>query len=72
MTTIATLQADPHSMLGRMFSGEHPVLRDQDGSFVIDRDGRHFHHIRNYLRDFSVPMGLSRVERIELLKEVDF
>lgn len=59
-------------MLGRMFSGEHPVLRDEDGSFVIDRDGRHFHHILNYLRDGSVPIGLTRVERLELLRELDF
>eukprot|EP00928_Gymnodinium_smaydae_P042756 TRINITY_DN28758_c0_g1_i1.p1 TRINITY_DN28758_c0_g1~~TRINITY_DN28758_c0_g1_i1.p1 ORF type:complete len:277 (+),score=54.69 TRINITY_DN28758_c0_g1_i1:82-912(+) len=72
MTTLATLRAEPGSMLGRMFSGEHPVLRDVDGSFVIDRDGRHFHHILNYLRDGSVPIGLSRVDRIELLREIDF
>eukprot|EP00929_Paragymnodinium_shiwhaense_P117165 TRINITY_DN8743_c0_g1_i1.p1 TRINITY_DN8743_c0_g1~~TRINITY_DN8743_c0_g1_i1.p1 ORF type:complete len:283 (+),score=13.27 TRINITY_DN8743_c0_g1_i1:132-980(+) len=71
-TTLGTLQADPQSMLGRMFSGEHPVLQDEDGSFVIDRDGRHFHHLLNYLRDGSVPIGLSRVERIELLREVDY
>mmetsp|Transcript_23387 Transcript_23387/g.79227 ORF Transcript_23387/g.79227 Transcript_23387/m.79227 type:complete len:270 (-) Transcript_23387:168-977(-) len=72
MTTIATLRADPNSMLGRMFSGDHPILRDDDGAFVIDRDGRHFHHILNYLRDGSVPIGLSRVDRIELLKDIDF
>merc|ERR1719401_2739647 len=72
MTTLCTLRADPSSMLGRMFSGEHPVLRDDDGSFVIDRDGRHMHHILNYLRDGSVPIGLSRVDRIELLREIDF
>jgi len=72
MTTIGTLQTDPSSMLGRMFSGEHPVLRDNDGSFIIDRDGRHFHHILNFLRDGSVPIGLSRVDRLELLREADF
>lgn len=72
MTTLATLRADPNSMLGRMFSGEHPVMRDEDGSFVIDRDGRLFHHILNYLRDGSVPIGLTRVERLELLRELDF
>jgi len=72
VTTAQTLTANPGSMLGRMFSGDHPILRDQDSSFIIDRDGRHFHHILNYLRDGSVPIGLSRVERIELLREVDF
>mmetsp|Transcript_40188 Transcript_40188/g.92376 ORF Transcript_40188/g.92376 Transcript_40188/m.92376 type:complete len:269 (+) Transcript_40188:58-864(+) len=72
MTTLTTLRADPSSMLGRMFSGSHPVLRDKDGSFVLDRDGRHFHHVLNFLRDGSVPIGLSRVDRLELLREVDF
>jgi BTB/POZ domain-containing adapter for CUL3-mediated RhoA degradation protein len=72
MTTIATLRSDQNSMLGRMFSGDHPILLDEDGSFVVDRDGRHFHHILNYLRDGSVPIGLSRVDRIELLKEIDY
>jgi len=72
MTTLNTLRTDPNSMLGRMFSGQHPVLRDDDGSFVLDRDGRHFHHVLNYLRDGSVPIGLRRVERLELLREVDF
>jgi hypothetical protein len=71
-TTAQTLTAAPNSMLGRMFSGEHPLLRDQDGTFVIDRDGRHFHHILNYLRDGTVPIGLSRVDRIEILREVDY
>merc|ERR1719276_778841 len=55
-----------------MFSGELPVQRDSAGCFVVDRDGRHFHHILNFLRDGSVPIGLSRVERLELLRELDF
>ncbi|CAJ1346347.1 unnamed protein product [Effrenium voratum] len=49
-----------------------PVLRDADGSFFIDRDGRQFHHILNYLRDGTLPIGLSRVDRLELLREADF
>ncbi|CAE8618729.1 unnamed protein product, partial [Polarella glacialis] len=69
MTTLGTLRSDPESMLGRMFSGEQPVLRDVDGCFVIDRDGRHFHYILNYLRDGSVPIGISRVDRIDLMRE---
>eukprot|EP00747_Dinoflagellata_sp_TGD_P071756 gnl/TRDRNA2_/TRDRNA2_157183_c2_seq1.p1 gnl/TRDRNA2_/TRDRNA2_157183_c2~~gnl/TRDRNA2_/TRDRNA2_157183_c2_seq1.p1 ORF type:complete len:326 (-),score=30.70 gnl/TRDRNA2_/TRDRNA2_157183_c2_seq1:115-1092(-) len=72
MTTLQTLRADPNSMLARMFSGEHPVLRDEDGSFVIDRDGRHFYHIINFLRDGTPPLGLNRSDRVELLREADF
>jgi len=72
MTTLSTLRQASDSMLGRMFSGEHPVLSDKDGSVIIDRDGRHFNHILNYLRDGSVPLGLSRKDRVELLREIDF
>eukprot|EP00439_Symbiodinium_sp_Y106_P032906 s3174_g3.t3 len=72
MTTLATLQMDSDSMLGLMFSGKLPVLRDADGCFFIDRDGRQFHHILNYLRDGTLPIGLSRVDRLELLREADF
>eukprot|EP00913_Durusdinium_trenchii_P004382 g4061.t1 len=57
-TTLATLRAEPDSMLGLMFSGKHPVLRDADGCYFIDRDGRQFHHILNYLRDGTLPIGL--------------
>ncbi|CAK0818931.1 unnamed protein product, partial [Prorocentrum cordatum] len=30
------------------------------------------HHVLNYLRDGSVPLGLPRVDRLELLRELDF
>lgn len=71
-TTLASLRSDQDSMLGLMFSGKHPVLRDADGCYFIDRDGRQFHHILNYLRDGTLPIGLSRVDRLELLREADF
>ena len=40
-------------MLGVMFSGRHDLetMQCKDGSFFIDRDGTHFRHILNYLRD---------------------
>ena len=40
-------------MLGVMFSGRHDLetMKCSDGSFFIDRDGTHFRHILNYLRD---------------------
>jgi len=36
-----------------MFSGRHDLetMKCSDGSFFIDRDGTHFRHILNYLRD---------------------
>ena len=52
-TSCSTLTKYPESMLGVMFSGRHDIeaMKCSDGSFFIDRDGTHFRHILNYLRD---------------------
>lgn len=50
-TTMTTLQRFPESMLGAMFSGRHALVLDEEGYFFIDRDGKHFRHILNFLRD---------------------
>ena len=52
-TSCSTLTKYPESMLGIMFSGRHDLstMQCEDGSFFIDRDGTHFRHILNYLRD---------------------
>ena len=49
-TSLQTLRSDPSSMLGVMFSGRHPIIKRDDGSIFIDRDGRYFYAILNYLR----------------------
>mmetsp|Transcript_63642 Transcript_63642/g.207631 ORF Transcript_63642/g.207631 Transcript_63642/m.207631 type:complete len:541 (-) Transcript_63642:31-1653(-) len=71
-TTLTTLQRDPRSKLAFMFSGDVPMVRDGDGRFCIDRDGRTFHHVLNFLRDASAPIGLTRSLRLELLREAHF
>ena len=52
-TSRSTLTNYPESMLGVMFSGRHDIeaMKCSDGSVFIDRDGTHFRHILNYLRD---------------------
>ena len=37
-------------MIGAVFSGRHALPTDDEGYFFIDRDGRHFHNILNFLR----------------------
>ena len=49
-TTLATLTRFPTTMLGAMFSGRHALVKDENGAYFIDRDGRHFHEILNFLR----------------------
>ena len=65
-------------MLGAMFSGRHALIQDKNGAYFIDRDGRHFHEILNFLRGSAVcteKLMLQRhsSEALEELKvEADF
>lgn len=76
-TSHSTLTKYPESMLGIMFSGRHDLetMQCKDGSFFIDRDGTHFRHILNYLRDGeevaeSFPKSLDVL--LELTREAKF
>ncbi|KAF5783905.1 putative chromatin remodeling & transcription regulator BTB-POZ family [Helianthus annuus] len=74
-TTVDTLtNREPHSMLAAMFSGRHTVHKDSDTGYVfVDRDGMHFRHILNWLRDGVVPVSdLSDLECSELLREAEY
>ena len=54
-TTVSTLRNSPApSLFNAMFSGRHLLKTDDNGCFFLDRDGRHFHDILNYLRDGQV------------------
>ncbi|CAK7341511.1 unnamed protein product [Dovyalis caffra] len=72
-TTIDTLtQREPDSMLAAMFSGRHTVSEDPNKGYVfIDRDGKHFRHILNWLRDGVVPT-LTDAEYSELMREAEY
>ncbi|KAJ0735801.1 putative chromatin remodeling & transcription regulator BTB-POZ family [Helianthus annuus] len=61
-------------MLAAMFSGRHTVNKDPEKGYVfIDRDGKHFGHILNWLRDGVAPiLNLSDLERIQLLREAEY
>ena len=50
-TSLSTLTKEEGSMLQVMFSGKHALAPDKDGSYFIDRDGTHFRHVLNFLRD---------------------
>lgn len=72
ITTLDTLTHYRDSMLGAMFTGKIPVLRDNRGHVFIDRDGKMFRYILNYLRSNSLdlPDGFSEVKRER--READF
>lgn len=67
-TTIGTLIKND-TMLRAMFSGRMEVLTDSEGWILIDRNGKHFGTILNFLRDGSVPLPESSKEVAELLAE---
>lgn len=70
-TTIGTLTKHDN-MLRAMFSGRMEVLTDSDGWILIDRSGKHFGSILNFLRDGTVPLPDTRRELKELLAEAKY
>ena len=53
----------PSPLLSSMFSGKHELRPEADGSYFIDRDGTHFRHILNYLRDADLDLDTSSNSR---------
>ncbi|XP_059892561.1 BTB/POZ domain-containing protein KCTD21-like [Gadus macrocephalus] len=71
-TTLDTLTRCRDSMLGAMFSGQIAPLRDRRGNVFIDRDGKVFRHILNYLRSSSLDLPDVYSELPLLRREADF
>ncbi|XP_002154388.1 BTB/POZ domain-containing adapter for CUL3-mediated RhoA degradation protein 3 isoform X1 [Hydra vulgaris] len=71
-TTLGTLTKRADSMLRAMFSGRMEVLTDTEGWVLIDRAGKHFGRILNYLRDGQCPMPEDKMELKELLAEAKY
>mmetsp|Transcript_8097 Transcript_8097/g.12409 ORF Transcript_8097/g.12409 Transcript_8097/m.12409 type:complete len:128 (-) Transcript_8097:67-450(-) len=55
-----------------MFSGSFTLITDSDGYVFIDRDGRRFHHILNYLRSGTIPNFDDIWKYEEIMEEADF
>lgn len=71
-TTVDTLTRCRDSMLGAMFTGQIPLLRDSKGNIFIDRDGRVFRYILHYLRSSSLDLPDGFTELNLLRTEADF
>jgi hypothetical protein len=74
-TSLQTLTSVPHTFLDSMFSGRYPLLANAEGACCIDRDGTHFRHIVNFLRDpvsFTLSPDLTEAQSAELAVEVQF
>ncbi|XP_044273111.1 BTB/POZ domain-containing protein KCTD11 isoform X2 [Varanus komodoensis] len=59
-------------MLGAMFRGPQPALTDSRGNYFIDRDGKAFRHILNFLRFGRLDLPEGYAELSLLRAEADF
>ncbi|KQJ96844.1 hypothetical protein BRADI_3g27370v3, partial [Brachypodium distachyon] len=70
--TVDTLtQREPGSLLAAIFAGGTRRLPSNDGAAFVDRDGKQFRHVLNWLRDGAVPM-LAANEYQRLLREAEY
>ncbi|CAJ0579099.1 unnamed protein product, partial [Mesorhabditis spiculigera] len=60
------------TMLKTMFSGRIPIRRDTEGWVLIDRSGRHFGLILDFLRDGTIPLPNCRYEVEQIMNEAAY
>jgi hypothetical protein len=76
-TSVQTLRRVPHTFFDAYFSGRFAQDVCVDGSIFVDRDGEHFGHVLEYLRDdclsVAEPTAAPSVSLLHALKrEFDF
>jgi vacuolar-type H+-ATPase subunit H len=74
-TSLQTLVSVPNTYFASLFSGRFELARNTEGAYFINRDGRHFHHVLNCLRDsgrFRLSSDVTKGQREELAVEVKF
>ncbi|XP_078259109.1 BTB/POZ domain-containing protein KCTD21-like [Rhinoraja longicauda] len=71
-TSLTTLTCYPDSMLGSMFGGTLPIKKDLQGNCFIDRDGKIFRYILNFLRTSHLDLPGDFQELGLLHREADF
>jgi hypothetical protein len=50
-TSVQTMRRVPHTFFDAYFSGRYAQDVCADGSIFVDRDGKHFGHVLEYMRD---------------------
>lgn len=72
-TSKDTLCSDKDSMLSAMFSGRHSLICNSKGYYFLDRDGKLFRYILNYLRNKEISIPRDNSQLIEdLLREAEY
>jgi hypothetical protein len=71
-TTKSTLKKYPDTYFTGLLNDKYPLLKQEDGSIFIDRDGKHFRLLLNFLRSGRIILPTDEIERRELLIEAEF
>ena len=72
-TSRETICKDQESMLAAMFSGRHPLTCNSKGYYFIDRDGKLFRYIINFLRNQEIHLPKDNPQLIsDLLHEAEY
>jgi hypothetical protein len=65
-TSVQTLRRLPGTFFDAYFSGRYTMDRSEDGSIFIDRDGKHFGQVLEYLRDGVVSVVERDAARLDV------
>jgi N-acetylneuraminic acid mutarotase len=65
-TSVQTLRRLPGTFFAAYFSGRYTMDQSGDGSIFIDRDGRHFGQVLEYLRDGVVSAAEKDVSELDV------
>jgi hypothetical protein len=76
-TSVQTLRRIPHTFFDAYFSGRYAQDVCKDGSVFVDREGEHFRHVLEYMRDGHLSVGESSARPsldllLALRREFDF
>jgi hypothetical protein len=65
-TSVQTLRRLPGTFFDAYFSGRYTMDRSEDGSIFIDRDGKHFGQVLEYLRDGVVSVAERDASKLDV------
>jgi hypothetical protein len=65
-TSVQTLRRVPHTFFDACFSGRYAQDVCNDGSIFVDRDGEHFGHILEYMRDGVVSVAAQEASELDI------
>jgi N-acetylneuraminic acid mutarotase len=65
-TSVRTLRRVPHTFFDAYFSGRYAQDVCDDGSIFVDRDGEHFGHILEYMRDGMVSVAAQEASELDV------